>query len=329
MTNRILELKERVFEYVQSHGPILPSVIAKEFRSTNIFISALLSELITNKRIKLSRAKIGGSPLYYCKEQEAKLVDLLRGNLGQKPREALDILKEKKVLRDRDCLPFERVALRELEDFAMPVKLVIHDTEEIFWKWYLLPDPEAKELIERSLERIYAPKKEEAVVQVSKVLEQIPEIEKEESVMIETKTPERIEKPLEKEKKKKKKFLQEVLVDKGKKEKAVEEDRDDSFESIVIQYLKKKEIKIVDKVVIAKNKELNFTVQIPTPVGELCYFVKARHKKSLSEGDLLLAFTEGQNIKLPTLYLSTGESTKKAKEYMTKNLKGMNFIKIK
>ncbi len=323
MTNRILELKERVFEYVQNHGPVLPSVIAKEFRSTNIFISALLSELITNKRIKISRAKIGGSPLYYCKEQEVKLVDLLRGNLGQKPREALDILKEKKVIRDRDCLPFERVALRELEDFAMPVKLVIQDTEEIFWKWYLLPDQEAKELIERSLERIYAPKKEEVIVQVSKVLEQTSEIEKE------VKAPASIEKPIEKEKKKKKKFLQEVLVDKGKKEKATEEDKEDSFESIVIQYLKKKEIKILDKVVIAKNKEINFTVQIPTPVGELCYFVKARHKKSLSEGDLLLAFTEGQNVKLPTLYLSSGESTKKAKEYMAKNLKGMNFIRIK
>ena len=151
MTNRILELKERVYEYVNTKGPVLPSVIAKEFRSTNIFISALLSELVTNKRIKISRAKIGGSPLYYCKDQEERLVDLLRGNLGQKPREALDILKEKKILRDRDCLPFERVALRELEDFAIPVKLVISDTEEIFWKWYLLPDTEAKELIEKSL----------------------------------------------------------------------------------------------------------------------------------------------------------------------------------
>ena len=134
MTNRILELKEQVYEYVNRHGPVLPAVIAKEFRSTNIFISALLSELISNKRIKLTRAKIGGSPLYYCKDQEARIVELLRGNLGQKQREALDILIEKKVLRDRDCLPFERVALRELEDFAIPVKLVISDVEEIFLK---------------------------------------------------------------------------------------------------------------------------------------------------------------------------------------------------
>src|SRR3989339_771210 len=284
MTNRILELKEQVYEYVNRHGPVLPAVIAKEFRSTNIFISALLSELISNKRIKLTRAKIGGSPLYYCKDQEARIVELLRGNLGQKQREALDILIEKKVLRDRDCLPFERVALRELEDFAIPVKLVISDVEEIFWKWYLLPDQEE----EREREPI------------------LKAVEKQEP------------------KRKKKKFLQEVLLDKGKIEKS-----DSDFESIIIQYLKKKEIKILDKVAIAKNKELNFTVQIPSNAGDLTYFVKARYKKSLSEGDLLLAFTEGQNLKLPTLYLSSGDITKKAREYMIKNLKGMNFIKIK
>ncbi|HIH14942.1 MAG TPA: hypothetical protein HA360_05475 [Nanoarchaeota archaeon] len=319
MTNRILELKEQVYEYVNRHGPVLPAVIAKEFRSTNIFISALLSELISNKRIKLTRAKIGGSPLYYCKDQEARIVELLRGNLGQKQREALDILIEKKVLRDRDCLPFERVALRELEDFAIPVKLVISDVEEIFWKWYLLPDQEAKESIEKSLERIYAPKKEEAVlIQVAKTLGKTEEKEERER--------EPILKAVEKQepKRKKKKFLQEVLLDKGKIEKS-----DSDFESIIIQYLKKKEIKILDKVAIAKNKELNFTVQIPSNAGDLTYFVKARYKKSLSEGDLLLAFTEGQNLKLPTLYLSSGDITKKAREYMIKNLKGMNFIKIK
>lgn len=321
MTNRILELKERVFDYVNTHGPVLPSVISKEFRSTNIFISALLSELITNKRIKLTRAKIGGSPMYYCKSQEPKIVELLRGNLGQKQREALDILMEKKVLRDRDCLPFERVALRELEDFAIPVKLVISDVEEIFWKWYLLPDQDAKELIQGALEKLYpSPKKEEEkIIPTVKELEIKKEImESQEGELIEEKNGEK------QEKKKKKKFLQEVLVDKGKKEKS-----DGDFENTVLQYLKKKEIKILDKTSIARNKELNCTVYIPTSVGELCYFVKARNKKSLSEGDLLLAFTEGQNLKLPTLYLSSGDITKKAREYMTKNLKGMNFIRIK
>jgi len=319
MTNRILELKERVYEYVNTNGPALPATLAKEFRSTNIFISALLSELVTNKRIKLSRAKIGGSPLYYCKHQEYALVDLLRGNLGQKQREALDIIREKKVLRDRDCLPFERVALRELEDFAIPVKLVINDVEEIFWKWYLLPDEEAKGLIEHSLQRIYGPmKEEEALVHVAHRLGSVTESIKPELGIhqseLQSKEP----------KKKRKKFLQEVLVDKAKKEESALD-----FEKLVMQYFKKREIKVLEKTPVAKNKELNLVVQIPTSVGELSYFVKARKKKSLSEGDLLLAFTEGQNLKLPTLYISSGDITKKAKEYMTKNLKGMSFIRVK
>ena len=314
MTNRILELKERLFEYVDATGPLLPSSIAKEFKITNIFASALLSELVSNKRLKISKAKIGGSPLYYTKHQEDRLIDLLKNNIGQKPKEALDVLREKKVLRDRDCLPFERVALRELEDFAIPVRLTINETEEIFWKWYLLADDEAKDMITSFLEKLYAPKKEE----VKKEEIKIHEIKKEEIPEIK----EEIKKAVVKEPKKKKRFLQEVLTEKPKSIDASE------FETQVIQYLKKKEIKILEKNLISK-KEFNMIVQIPSNVGELSYFVKARHKKSLSEGDFLLAFTEGQNLKFPTLFLSSGDITKKAKEYMDKNLKGMSFQRLK
>ena len=315
--NRILELKEKIFDYVQRNGPLLPSVLAKEFRSTNIFISALLSELASNKRIKISRAKIGGSPLYYCKEQESKLPDMLRNSIGQKPREALDLLREKKVLRDRDCLPFERVALRELMDFAIPVKLIINDTEELFWKWYLIEDLETKDLIGKQLEKLYPQPKSELVKEIikdsAKEIIHEPEVIKEDPKIKETMVRE--EKP-----KRKKKFLQEVLVEKK------EEPTD--FERIVINFLKKKEIKILEKKILGK-KEFNFLVQVPSTLGDLSYFVKARHKKSFNEGDLLLAFTEGQNMKLPTIFVSSGDITKKANEYMTKNLKGMSFLRIR
>jgi hypothetical protein len=315
MNNRILELKERVYEYVERNGPLLPAIIAKEFRSTNIFISALLSELATNKRIKISKAKIGGSPLYYCKEQESKLPDLLRNHVGQKPREALDLLKEKMVLRDRDCLPYERVALRELVDFAIPVKLTINDTEELFWKWFLLPDTEAKEMIGKQLEQLYVPPKPELIkeyaVPESQIIKEEPKIKELKKLEPEIKA----EKP-----KKKKKFLQEVLIEKK------EEPTD--FDKSVLNFLKKKEIKILDKKIVGK-KEINLIVQVPSPLGELSYFVKARDKKSSTEGDLLLAFTEGQNLKLPTIFISTGDATKKANEYMVKNLKGMSFLKIR
>lgn len=308
--NRILELKERVFEYVERNGPLLPAVIAKEFRSTNIFISALLSELATNKRIKISKAKIGGSPLYYCKGQEYKLPDMLRNNLGQKPREALDLLKEKRILRDRDCLPFERVALRELEDFAIPVKLVIDDTEELFWKWFLLPDTDAKDMIGKQLEQLYAPVKE--IPKQSEIIKIFKELKADDA-------PKTLE-PKEEKTKHKKKFLQEVLIEKK------EEPTD--FDRSIVSFLKKREIKILEKKILSK-KEINLIVQVPSSLGNLSYFVKARNKKSFTEGDLLLAFTEGQNLKLPTFFISSGDITKKAQDFMSKNLKGMNFFKIK
>ena len=122
MPNKIVQLKESVHDFVNRKGPVLPSTVAKEFGNTTLFISALLSELVTEKKLKLTRAKVGGSPLYYAPEQAPKLVSLLKKHLTQQNREALSLLREKKVLRDRDRLPYERIALRELGDFAKPVR---------------------------------------------------------------------------------------------------------------------------------------------------------------------------------------------------------------
>ena len=140
MANRIVELKEQIHTYVSKNGPILPYPVAKEFKGTTLFISALLSELVSTKKIKLSKAKIGGSPLYYAPHQEDNLYGKLRSHIGKKQQEALDMLKDKHVLRDRDLLPVERVSLRDLPDFAKPVRLVLNNTEELFWKWHTFPD---------------------------------------------------------------------------------------------------------------------------------------------------------------------------------------------
>jgi hypothetical protein len=338
MGNRILELKERVFSYVDSKGPALPSIMAREFRSTSLFISALLSELVTEKRIKLTKAKIGGSPLYYVSKQNSDLVKLLKNHIGQKPKEALDLLKEKRVLRDRDCLPFERVALRELEDFAKPVRLVVQETEEIFWKWFLLEDDEAKNLIESMLEVIYSPKKKEEPIIEDVVVQEAIEVSsqknlsfKDELEITEVLNNSGTQTKLLKKEAKKVIIQKETPKKKRKvKSKVVEKDLviDTDFEKVILQYLKKKKIKVLDKSTVKKDREFNYIVSVPSNAGDLRYFVKARKKKTLNEGDLLLAFTEGQDKKLSTIYLSNAEITKKAKSYVEKSLPGLNYIKI-
>ena len=350
MSNRIVQLKEEILSYVSSRGPLLPTNVAKEFKGTNLFISALLSELVTNKKIKLTKAKIGGSPLYYCDHQKDRLYSMLKDYIGKKQKEALDILFEKKVLRDRDCLPFERVALREMSDFARPVRLVINETEELFWRWYMLKDDDAKDLIEIILEDIYGLKKEE------KVEIEVPEPpapkEEEKEEVIEKKEPEDVEEHEEeikvevkekpkieevKVKKVKKKVLKKKIIKKKKVEVVKQKKLKKDVEEVVKEkdllnmlnvYMEDNGIEIIRTLIVKKNREINMIVKVPSQAGDLKYFVKARRRKRLNEGDLLLAFTESQTLKLPILYFSNAELSKKTKDYIKKNIPGMNYIKF-
>ena len=56
-------------------------------------------------------------------------------------------------------------------------------------------------------------------------------------------------------------------------------------------------------------------------------FVCAKNKKKVSDQDIMLAHQKGQNKKMPTLFLTTGEQTKKSKEYLEKTLKGFMIFK--
>ena len=366
MSNRIVQLKEDILSYVSNRGPLLPSTVAKEFKGTNLFISALLSELVTNKKIKLSKAKIGGSPLYYCEHQKDRLYALLKDHAGKKQKEALDLLFEKKVLRDRDCLPFERVAFREMIDFARPVRLIINETEELFWRWYMLADSDAKDLIEVILEDLYGLKeekkkeveeievpeppkvevKEEAKVEVKEeakveVKEEV-KVEVKEEAKVEVKEDVEKEVPEEEEvvevkvkKKVKKKVVKKkkVEVEKQKKLKKENEEvdeivKDKDLLETLNKYMASNGIEIIRTLVIKNNREINMIVKVPSQAGDLKYFVKARKRKRLNEGDLLLAFTESQTLKLPILYFSNAELSKKTQDYIKKNIPGMNFIKL-
>ena len=55
---------------------------------------------------------------------------------------------------------------------------------------------------------------------------------------------------------------------------------------------------------------------------------KAMSKKKIDHADLALAFVQGQLKKLPILFLTAGELTKKAKEMLQKDFKGMNVADV-
>src|SRR3989338_3631452 len=139
-------INEQILNLIRQKGPMLPAQVAKQINDSVLITSARLSELLSNKKINISSLKIGGSPLYYVPGQEIKLQDY-SDNLGSKEKEAYNLLKEKKVLRDAALEPAIRVALRLIKDFSVALEISYEGKTELFWRWYLTGNNEVQEKI--------------------------------------------------------------------------------------------------------------------------------------------------------------------------------------
>ena len=133
------EIKEKILFILRRRGPSLPVHIARETGLNILFASAFLSELVSEKKIKISNMKIGNSPIYFLLGQESKLENFSQ-HLKSKEKDAFVLLKEKKFLKDKEQDPAIRVALRVIKDFAIPFK----KNEEIFWRYFIIPETEFK-----------------------------------------------------------------------------------------------------------------------------------------------------------------------------------------
>lgn len=128
------QIKDKIISILRTNGPSLPVHIANRIENSILFTSAFLSELLSERRIKMSYMHVGNSPIYYLEGQESRLENFAQ-YLRNKEKEAFLLLKEKKFLKDSVQQPAIRVALREIKDFAIPFK---HE-EEIFWRYFTIP----------------------------------------------------------------------------------------------------------------------------------------------------------------------------------------------
>lgn len=278
-------IKEKIIQLIKQKGPVIPAQISKEIETNIMMASAYLSELSSDNLVKISNIKIGGSPLYYLPGQEHKLQDFAN-NLHEKEKKSYDLLKQKKVLRDLKLDSVSRVTLRQIKDFAIPLKVDYKDNSEIFWKWYLLSNKEAEELIKIKL------------------------------------------KPARKEVKPIKKETTKPLKEEKKEIKPVKKEVEDDFFNEIQQYFSRNKINILDKRIIRKNKDIEMLIEIPSSVGNLKYFCKAKNKKKVNDGELSSIYIQAQSRKLPVLFITKGEFTKKAKEMLEKEFKGLKVKQL-
>lgn len=303
MSNNAIINRDKVLQIIKEEGPLLPINVSKRMGVSTTIAGAMLSEMIASKLVNITNVKYGGSPFYYLPGQEERL-DALTVHLNEKDQRTAQLLKEKNFLKDRDLSPLQRVGLRQMKDFAKSIQVKLDTGEiELFWKWYLVEDEKAKQLITDYINSKTKPKKEKKDGSLRDHIGRI-KIKKEEL---------KIEEPLE--------VFEEKPVEIEKiEEKIIEEDN--SLEG----FFKKNDIEIANKTIIKKDKEINFTVNLKTKVGKLAYFLKYRDKRKINETDVILALHEAS--KLPLFFLYTGELNKKAKEMMNREFKGVVFKKL-
>ena len=151
-----IELKTRMLNLIAIKGPMLPMQFVKELQVNSILIGALLSELLKDRKIKLSNMRVGGSPLYLLEGQEIHL-EKFSNYLPSKEREALGSLKNNQVLRDIKQEPAIRVALRSIKDFAKPFNF----QNELFWRYFTLSEQETEIMFKQKFPEFFTPIKEE------------------------------------------------------------------------------------------------------------------------------------------------------------------------
>ncbi|MFH1210510.1 MAG: hypothetical protein V1645_01205 [archaeon] len=278
MGDGALKLRDDALNFVRSKGPVLPVHVGERFGFNSIIASAVLSDLVSNGLVKLSNTKIGGSPVYFVPGQEPKLQGLYK-YLGEKPRKIYDMLRDSKVLRDKVLEPWQRVAVREIKDFSVMLRVNYSGNEEIFWKWYITSDEEAKGLIAEIIRGDVLPpepKKEEKVVEkVEEKPDPVPEPVKEVAKPVEE-VKEEVEEddPVEEVVKEIPKF-----VDRSKKVKRQKSSID--FYQLVRNYFTDSRIKVLEENIVRRNTEFNFVVTIPSSVGPLRFLSSLRTRRQL------------------------------------------------
>jgi len=302
-----MDNQEKVIQAIRIRGPVIPAQIAKVIGTDILMASATLSELVSKNVLKISHVKFGSTPLYYLPGQESRLQDFAK-NLHEKEKRAYDLLMQRKILRDKIAEPVVRVALRNIKDFAVPLQVKINDNVEIFWKWYLITNEEAARIIKETI-KFDKPKKDVKPFQ-------------------ETIVKKEQEKPKEEQKEIKREEPKEKLPEKEEKKTFVDKTAEDEFLNEIKRFLEKNNIELIEEKIVKKKSDLDLVVEVPSAVGSLTYYCKAKSKKRISDSDLSSAFVQGQLKKLPVLFLTKGDLTKKAKEMLSKEFKNIKIKQI-
>lgn len=298
------EVKVQILKTLDMVGPSLPIQIAKTTGLSPMFASAILSELVGAQKVKMSKLKYGSTPLYFIPGQEQRLENFADENLSAGEKVAYHKLKEEKIIDDIKQEPAMRVALRSINDFAVPIRF----QDKIIWKYKFISNEEAKDILDQ---RFNGKEKPEVKVEKEIPVEKEPEIEEE--VVIERPKVKLIP---EKEE------VEEPRVKTIKTKKKVETTNEFLVE--VKSFLDKKDIELV-KEIESKKKDVTAIIRINSDLGKISFLLIAKDKKKLNLTDLTMAYQKAITHKMPCYLLSRSESSRAIEDFLEEH---KNLLKL-
>lgn len=298
------QIKDKIVSFIRTNGPSLPVHIASKIENSILFTSAFLSELLSEKRIKISNMRVGSSPLYLLEGQEPQL-EKFSQYLKSKEKEAFLLLKEKRFLKDALQQPAIRVALRDIRDFAIPFRYN-KDGDEIWWRYFTTPESELS--LPKKVEP-EAPTETEQKPKEETVPEK-PAPKKDEELGIFDKSEEKNKKQVKAKPKTQKK--------KSSKKKSASNEK---FFNDVKRFLEKNEMNLKDIINFSKNE----IVLLIEDAGSEKILV-AFNKNKIGEKEIAKASKKSREFELP--YIAMGKTgVLKKIESLIEDLRNLDSIK--
>jgi len=321
MAQNAQEIKEKILRFMRTRGPSLPVHVAKEINMSILFASAFLSELLSERQVKLSHMRVGTTPLYLIPGHEPQIEKFGLEHLKGKEKEAFLLLKENKFLSDADQQPAIRVALRAIKDFAIPFQ----KQEKIFWRYFTIPEDEFNISTNEPKQQTTSEQKFPTIEQQTATAElQIKESphqltdsspgesptksEFEPSMSNEVNKPLNIFNKTEKneiKEKPKKKTAKKITQKKSSPPQKAQE----KFFNRVKEFIAEKQAEI-SEIISAGKSELILKIKTEGKEKILVAF----NKKKISEKEIIQAHKKSKEYELPYLVMSLGEMPKKVNE---------------
>jgi|GEM_PF-2384364 len=312
---------DKVYDLVRS-GPVLPIEVSTKLNIDSFLAKAFLTQLIDAGKIKATQDKVGDVPVYHVMGHEVLA--------NQKIKKLLENIKPAAKNFASPTAVATAAANPEIQKKREEFKARL---EEIEKKEREMEEKKRAKIQTKVVQRVEIRKVEPPKVQVEMEVAEEPEAEE----VAEEEAPKKIPSNALDIQAKSKDFAehlkpvqtapQKVVRETPKEEKPKEpsiieeaakfiKGEPSSLVDAATTWLTEKGAEIHNKELKKRGKEAIILASIPTNIDPMKFLVFVVNKKSITEADLSVAYSEGVQKKYPVIVMSRGKMTKLGQNYL-------------